>query len=122
MAEAGNGLLNQSGSLSRIGEIGWDEEDIVGGLDRLALKKNRAGRGEFIGVAGSENEFGSGAAIAFSQGETEAARASGNDDHLIFVSVPCLAVEKFAKGGCGHDSGGDLSGVGDGARSFHGTQ
>ena len=103
MAEAGNGLLNQAGSLSRIGEIGWDEEDIVGGSDRLALKKNRAGGGEFIGVAGSENEFGSGAAIAFSQGETEAARASGNDDHLIFaISIGLADKERISNtyGGC----------------------
>ena len=37
---------------------------------------------EFVGIAGGEDEFGSGAAITLCQGEAEAARASGDEDDV----------------------------------------
>ena len=52
--------------------------------ERTARRSRRsvAGADELFEVAGGEDEFGSGAGVAFGEGEAEAAGASGDEDDL----------------------------------------
>ena len=82
-AEVLDGVIDEAGGLGGVGEVGGDEEDVVGGEDGSAFEEQMTGAGELFDVAGGEDEFGSGAAEALGDGEAEAARASGDDDDLI---------------------------------------
>ena len=81
-AEVADGVVDEHDGLGGVGEVGGDEEDVVGGLDGAAIEEGMAGGDELFDVAGGEDEFGSGAAVAFGEGETEAAGASGDEDDL----------------------------------------
>ena len=83
VAEVGDGVLDEAGGLGGVGEVGGDEEDVVGGVDGAAGEEGVPGGSEFVVVAGGEDEFGSGAAVALGEGETKAAGASGDEDDLL---------------------------------------
>ena len=72
-----------------------------------------AGGDELFDVAGGEDEFGSGAAVALGQGEAEPAGASGDEDYLAGVAFWGAQLEGV---GCGRggDSGEELRGMEDG--------
>jgi len=93
-AEVLDGMIDEAGGLGGVGEVGGDEEDVVGGEDGLALEEQMPGSGEFLDLAGGEDEFGAGSAEALGYGEAQAARASGDDYDL------------FAAGGAGHEGPG----------------
>ena len=81
-AEVADGVVDEHGGLGGVGEVGGDEEDVVGGLDGSAIEEGAAGADELFDIAGGQDEFGSGAAIALGQGKAEAAGAAGDEDHL----------------------------------------
>ena len=87
-AEVADGVVDEHGGLGGVGEVGWEEEDVVGGLDGVAREEGVAGVGEFFDVAGDEDELCSGAAVAVGEGEAEAAGASG-DEHDLTGAALC---------------------------------
>jgi hypothetical protein len=110
-AEVGDGVFDEVGGLGWIGEVGWDEEDIVSGLDGVALEKGVAGSGEFVHVAGGEDESGSGATIALGEGKAKASGAAGDEDDLILLVSLYRARYEGVGGGGGGDAGEYLSGA-----------
>ena len=86
-SEVGDGVIDEHGGLGGVGEIGGDKEDVVGGLDGFAFEEGVAGSEELFVVAGGEDETGSGASVAFGEGKTKAAGASG-DEHDLAGAVP----------------------------------
>ncbi len=55
-AEVADGVIDEHGGLGGVGEVGGDEEDVVGGLDGSAVEEGVAGGDEFFEVAGGEDE------------------------------------------------------------------
>lgn len=121
-AEVADGVVDEQGGLGGVGEVGGDEEDIVGGQDGAAIEEGVAGGDEFFDVASGEDEFGSGAGVAFGEGEAEAAGASGDEDDLAWTAARCGARSEDVGGcsGCGDDAGEKLRGVKCGSGLFHG--
>ncbi len=115
-AEVVDGVVDEVDGLSGVGEVGGDEEDVVGGLDGLAFDEEVTGADELVEIAGGEDEFGSGAAEALGEGEAEAAGGPGDDDDLVALrgagleSVGCC---------CGDDAGEELGGEEGGAGLLH---
>ena len=72
-AEVADGVVDEHRGLGGVGEVGRDEEDVVGGLDGFAIEESVASADEFFDIASGEDEFGSGAGVAFGEGEAEAA-------------------------------------------------
>jgi len=127
VAEVADGVIDEHGGLVGVGEVGRDEEDVVGGLDGVAFEQGFAGLGEFFDVAGGEDETGAGASVALCQGETETAGAAGDEDDFAAVADTSLRSDGVGSG-CGCDAGccrggagQDLDGVEDGSQLlFHG--
>jgi hypothetical protein len=86
-AEVADGVVDECGGLDGVGEVGGDEEDVVGRLDGSAVEEGVAGGNEFFDVAGGEDEFGSVAAVAFGLGEAETAGAAGDEDDLAWTAA-----------------------------------
>jgi len=118
-AEVADGVVDEHGGLDGVGEVGGDEEDVVGGFDGSAVQEGVASSGELFKVACSEDEFGSGSGVALGESEAEAAGTSGDEDDLA-GAPPGGGWPKRVGGCCGEDSGDDLSGVECGSGPFHG--
>jgi len=111
-------VVDEEEGLGGVGEVGGDEEDIVGRLDGSAIEEGVAGGDEFFDVAGGEDELGSGAAVALGEGEAEAAGAAGDEDDLAGASL--WGVRPKSVGGCSSsDAGEELRGVEDGSGLLH---
>ena len=105
-----DGVVDECGGLGGVGEVGGDEEDLVGGLDGAAIEE---------GAAGGEDESGSGAAVAFGEREAEAAGAASDEDDLVGAASEGVGSQGVG-GCCGYDAGENLSGVEGGSGFFHG--
>ena len=117
-AGVADSVIDERGGLGGVGEVGGDEEDVAGGLDSSAIEEGVAGGDELFDVAGGEDEFGSGAAVAFGQREAEAAGAAGDEDDLAGAAPHGVGFQGV--GGCrGEDGGKNLSGVQGGSGFFH---
>lgn len=82
MPEAGESLFDEAIGLQGVGEVGGNEEDVICGLDGVALEENRTGGGEFVRISSGQDELRPGAAVAFGEGEAETAGAAGDEDDL----------------------------------------
>ncbi len=110
--------LNGTPRRPRSDDAGGDEEDVVGGWDGFAIEEGVAGGDELFEVAGGEDQPGSGAAVAFGQGEAEAAGAAGDEDDLAGAAPGAVGFQGV--GGCrGYDAGENLSGVEGGSGFLH---
>jgi hypothetical protein len=112
-----DGVVDEQDGLGGIGEVGGDEENVVGGLDGSAIKQGVAGGDELFDVSGGKNQFGAGATVAIGQGEAESAGAAGDEDDLAGASGG--AGLEGVSGGRGDDAGENLSGVKDGPGFLH---
>ena len=83
VAEVGDGVLDEANGLVRAGEVGGDEEDVVGRVDGATAEEGVAGGGERVVVAGGEDEFGPGSAVALGEGQTKTVGAAGDQDDLL---------------------------------------
>ena len=81
-AEVAYGVVDEHDGLGGVGEVCGDEEDVVGRLDGSAIEEGVAGGDELFDITRGEDESGSGATVAFSEGEAEAAGAAGDEDDL----------------------------------------
>ena len=117
-AEVADGVVDEHDGLGGVGEVGGDEEDVVGGLDGFAIEESVAGGDEFFLVTGSEDEFGSGAGVTFGECETEAAGAACDEDDLAGAAFWRAGLKGIGCG-CRGDAGEDLCGVEDGTRFLH---
>ena len=117
-AEVGEGLVDEVAGLRRIGEVGADEQDVLGGLDGAGIEEGLAGAGELILVAGGEDEAIAGATEAVGESEAETAGAAGDDDGLARTGG---ARDEEPGGGRDGDAGENLR-CGEGASGFlHGV-
>jgi len=118
VAEEADGVVDEDGCLVGVGEIGGEEENIVGILDGVVSEEGVAGVGEFVGVPGDKDELCSGAAKSVCESETEASGAAGNEDYPAAVT---LFGSRHEGAGCGDggDSGEDLRGVECGSGGLH---
>jgi len=116
-AEVADGVIEEHGGLGGVGEVSWNEEDVVGGLDGFAIEEGLASADEFFDIAGGQDQLGSGAAVAFGECEAEAAGAPGDKDDLT-GAFPGAGLEGV---GCcdGDDAGENLGGVEGGSRFVH---
>jgi hypothetical protein len=80
VAEVPDGMVDEAGGLSGVGEVGRDEENVVRRMDGAALQQETASAIELFEVAGGEDKASTGAAKALGDGEAEAAGASGDHD------------------------------------------
>src|SRR4051812_18737075 len=117
-AEVADGLVDEHGGLGRVGKVGRDEENVVGGLDGLVVEEGLAGGDEFFDVAGGEDELGSSAAVAFGKRQAEAAGASSYDDDAAGAVWGRFGFQGPG-GGHGDGAGENLSSVAGGSRGFH---
>ena len=76
------GLVDDVSGLGGVGEVGGNEEDVIGGGDGALIEQGLLGAGELAGVAGGEDEAVSGFTEAMGEREAEAAGAAGDDDDL----------------------------------------
>ena len=110
VAEVGDCVFDEAGGLGGVGEVGGDDEDVVGRADGAAAEEGVAGGGELVVVAGSEDELGSGAAVSLGKGEAKAAGAAGDEDDLL----ACASIETGTESvgcRCRGDAGEELGGV-----------
>ena len=77
-----------------------------------------AGLGEFVDVAGDEDELCSRAAVAVGEGEAETAGASGDEDDLTGAAL-FWAWHQSVGSCCGDDAGENLSGMEYGSGGLH---
>lgn len=110
VAEVGDGMLDEGGGLGGVGEVGWDDENVVGGVDGAAAEEGVSGGAEFVVVAGGEDEFGPGAAVTVGKCEAKAAGASGDEDDLLSDTSIGAGAQGIG-GSCGGDAGEELGGV-----------
>ena len=94
--ELGDGVFDELDSLGGVGEVGWDEENVVGGLDGVAFEQAFAGLDELFGIAGDEDETGAGASVALGEGETKAAGASG-DEYRLCRGRGCVSSPQWSR-------------------------
>jgi hypothetical protein len=74
--------------------------------------------GEFVRIAGGEDEFGSGATVTLRQREAEASGGSGDEDDLAGATL-CGAGQESVGGCRGDEAGGYLCGVEGGLGLLH---
>jgi hypothetical protein len=118
-SEVSDGVLDEICSLGSVGEVGGDEENVVGGLDGFARQKGVTGAGQLFLIAGGEDELGPRAGVALSQSEAEAAGAAGDEYDLTGTTSPGPREQSI--GGCGSDEASDnLGGMEDGSGLLHG--
>ena len=86
VAEEAYRVVDEHCCLCSVGEIGGQEEDVVGMFDGFVREEGLASFGEFVGVSRDEDEFGAGAAEAVRQGKAEAAGATGDKDDTTAVA------------------------------------
>ena len=88
-AKVADGVVDEEGSLGGVGEVGGDEENVVGRLDGSAIEEGVAGVDELFEITGGEDEFGSGSGVAFCKSEAKATRASCDEHDLARVRPWC---------------------------------
>jgi hypothetical protein len=118
-AEVGDGVIDELGGLGGVGEIGGDEEDVVGGLDGFAIEQGVTGGDELFEVACGKDESGSSAGVAFGESEAETAGAAGDDDYLAGAQGRAGSEGVGCCCGCRGDAGKDLCGVQDSSGLLH---
>jgi hypothetical protein len=117
--EVDDGLVDDHGGLGGVGEVGGEKKDVVGGLEGFAIEEGLAGGDELVGIAGGEDESGSGAGVTLGQSEAEAAGAAGDKDDFAWAHGGARVQHEGDCCGGGNDASENLHGMEGGSGLLH---